>query len=132
MGDIAIRSFVSQRLPSKPLCRQHPYVTAQQQASLYIHMERPDMGKRHYPRLIRTWYRPVIEQLIHERRRQRMTQADVEKMIGCTAYLISKFETGIKLPSLYLLLLWCEALGVELQPLKVDHNESIEEVSTKT
>jgi len=51
---------------------------------------------------------------------QGMGQLDVNEMIGCADNLIAKWEVGMKVPSLYYLLLWCEALGYELKLERVD------------
>lgn len=117
---ISVRTFVSRRIPGPPIESRHLALSPNDQVNLHANTFRPRMVREHYPRLIRQWYRPVIEELIVERHRCGYTQADIESMIGCAGSLVAKWEVGLKLPSLYHLLLWCEALGMELQPEKVD------------
>ena len=76
--------------------------------------------RKHYPRLMRTFYEPLIRELVIQRKMQGMGQLDVNEMIGCADNLIAKWEVGMKVPSLYYLLLWCEALGYELKLERVD------------
>lgn len=75
---------------------------------------------KHYPRLIRTFYQPMTERLKQERRRQGINQMELAMIIGCTPSLLAKWEAGIKLPSLYSLLLWSESLGYELIAIPAD------------
>ena len=99
---------------------RHLVLSPQQHVERYRQTCRLPQARNHQTRLIRTWYRPIIEELIIERKRIGITQSDIERMIDCAPSLIAKYEAGLKLPSLYNLLLWCEALGMELQPQKVD------------
>lgn len=62
----------------------------------------------------RALLRPVIEALIEARRAKGLRQEDVDIRIGCADRLISKFECGIKHPSLNMIAVWCEVLGVAL------------------
>jgi hypothetical protein len=79
------------------------------------HWKAGKLTRRHYPRLIRTFYQPIISELVAERHRQQMTQMDVNEIVGCADSLIAKWESGNRLPSLYFLLLWVEALGLDLK-----------------
>jgi DNA-binding XRE family transcriptional regulator len=79
------------------------------------HWKAGKLTRRHYPRLIRNFYQPIISKLISERKRQGLTQMDVNEIVGCTDSLIAKWESGNKLPSLYFLLLWIEALELDLR-----------------
>jgi ribosome-binding protein aMBF1 (putative translation factor) len=109
---------LQQRLltPSKALHLNDP-----SQRRLHRSIERAAGFKRkHYPRLLRTFYRPTIERLITARQQQKLSVAEVNDMVGCADNLIAKYEAGLKMPSLYYLLLWCEALGVEMQLVDVD------------
>lgn len=58
--------------------------------------------------------RPVIDALIEARHARGLRQADVDARIGCADRLVSKFECGIKHPSLNMLAVWCQVLGVSL------------------
>lgn len=113
---VAALTFLTRRLPMLPLrLRRSP--------SNPKYESKTGLSKQHYPRLIRSWYRPVIEELIAERIRQGLTQEEVNDMIGCADFLVNKWEAGLKLPSLYFMLLWCESLGMELQPAIVDDKD---------
>lgn len=66
---------------------------------------------------------PPIRRLI--RRLQRRRQAlglsayELEEIIGVTTGLVSKWESGIKNPSMFSLWCWCEAMGlvVDVRPV---------------
>jgi transcriptional regulator with XRE-family HTH domain len=62
----------------------------------------------------RALMRPVIEFLIEARHARGLRQEDVDVAIGCAERLVSKYECGIRHPSLNMLAIWCQVLGVSL------------------
>lgn len=60
------------------------------------------------------YYTVIINQLRAARRLAGMTQEAVDHAIGVTGGLVAKWETGVRVPSAYFLMCWCEALGVIL------------------
>jgi transcriptional regulator with XRE-family HTH domain len=62
----------------------------------------------------RRFFDPLIDQLIHARKRRGLRQEDVNERIGCAERLVSKWECREKYPSSYFLVLWAQALDVKL------------------
>lgn len=62
----------------------------------------------------RALMRPVIEMLIEARQARGLRQEDVDARIGCADRLVSKWEVGVRHPSLNMLAIWCSVLGVAL------------------
>ena len=57
-----------------------------------------------------SYYGPIILQLIERRKELRLSQADLEDLMGCAEGHIAKFESGAKFPSTYSLAKWARAL----------------------
>lgn len=58
--------------------------------------------------------RPVIQRLIEVRRAKGLRQVDIDALIGCADRLTSKYEAGVRCPSINMLAVWCQVLGVAL------------------
>lgn len=74
-------------------------------------------GRRNYFAHARV-YDPLIRQLVEQRHKTGMTQAELNDRIGCTDGLLAKWEATICYPTAYHLMLWAEALKmtVTIQP----------------
>ena len=59
--------------------------------------------------------KPLINELIEERNRQKITQIELNERIGYTDSLGSRWECGDRSPSAFALFTWAEALGLELK-----------------
>lgn len=57
--------------------------------------------------------RQMVSQLVKRRHELRLSGAVVDARIGCTEYLVAKWECGIRAPSAFNLMCWAEALGCE-------------------
>lgn len=69
--------------------------------------------------------RPVIETLIEARRARGLRQEDVDARIGCAERLVSKYECGTRHPSLNMLAIWCQVLGVALTVQPANPSEAV-------
>ena len=58
-----------------------------------------------------TKLKPLIDQLIAERKKQQLTQTKLNEEIGYTDSLVSRWECGDRTPSAFALFVWAEALG---------------------
>jgi len=67
-----------------------------------------------FKRLEESFYKPMIFNLIARRKKLGLTQEMVNDEMGVAPYSVSKYEVGMRFPSLYHLLLWCEALKCDL------------------
>lgn len=65
----------------------------------------------------RTYLKSLIRPLATHRSQIGLTQDDANEKIGIADRLINKWEVGMKLPSMFSLYCWCEALGMELKLL---------------
>lgn len=66
------------------------------------------------PRLEDEFFRPVVAVLTMRRQLIGLSQAELNFRVGCPDNHLAKWEAGMHRPSLYFLLLWCEALGYRL------------------
>lgn len=58
-------------------------------------------------------YRAIVDGLIAERKRQRLTQWDVARMMGVEQSQISKFERGERRLDILDYVRYCRAIGLE-------------------
>ena len=68
---------------------------------------------------------PLIKELVEERKRQGLTQSDLDEKIGLTQGQLAKWETGDRSPTLWNAYCWASALGVELTIRKKDEKKQI-------
>jgi DNA-binding transcriptional regulator YiaG len=66
------------------------------------------------PRLEESFFTPVIAILTMRRMMRGLTQEELNWRVGCPDNHLAKWEAGIHRPSVYFLLLWCEALDYRL------------------
>ena len=64
-------------------------------------------------------FRPLIHPLIEEREKRGISQFELEHKIGVTRGYLTKWECGLRTPSLYSYICWAEALdlGIGFYPL---------------
>ena len=67
------------------------------------------------PRLEQEFFTPLVAVLTMRRMALGISQAELNFRIGCPDNHLAKWEAGMHRPSIYFLLLWCEALGYRLQ-----------------
>jgi len=60
------------------------------------------------------FYKELITDLIRERERQGLSQEELNNDIGVSSGLVSKWESGVRLPSSFYIMCWCSALGLKL------------------
>ena len=56
-----------------------------------------------------------IPQFVEQRKKLKLSQADVDVLVGCATGLVSKWEVGIRKPSGFLMLCWADALKCDLE-----------------
>lgn len=66
------------------------------------------------------FYKDLITELIRERERQGLSQEELCNDIGVSSGLVSKWESGVRLPSSFYIMCWCAALGMKLTLEKAD------------
>jgi DNA-binding XRE family transcriptional regulator len=66
------------------------------------------------------FYRALIASLIEERHRQGITQERLCQIIGVSDGLVNKWESGVRLPSLFYFMCWCASLGLQLKTERTD------------
>ncbi len=59
------------------------------------------------------FYRAIVDGLIAERKRQRLTQWDIARMMGVEQSQISKFERGERRLDILDYVRYCHAIGLE-------------------
>jgi len=72
------------------------------------------------------FYRALIASLIEERHRQGITQERLCQIIGVSDGLVNKWESGVRLPSLFYFMCWCASLGLQLKTERTDGIENLE------
>lgn len=70
------------------------------------------------PVLIPENYENLVEELIHARSEQGLSQEALAHDIGCTVSLVHKWETHKRIPSGFMLVCWLDALGYEIEVKK--------------
>lgn len=61
---------------------------------------------------------PLVDELRVERHRQRRTQRSVADAIGVSQAEVSRWEAGLKSPTLASLRRWADALDLDLAPVR--------------
>jgi Helix-turn-helix len=64
------------------------------------------------------FYRPIIEKLVARRHELGISQNELDMRIGVAFGHVGKWECGMRSPAPHSLMLWCQALGLEIE-LKV-------------
>ena len=83
-------------------------------------MEQADVMRRPQKRTFlstteeRDLYDNLIGQLVAARRRQGLSQAALDDMIGISEGCTAKWESRARIPGAFFLMCWCKALGVRL------------------
>lgn len=65
------------------------------------------------------FYKRVITRLIAERQALKLSQEDLNTLIGLTDGHVNKWEAGVKMPSAFYLMCWCLALGLRLDVTRI-------------
>lgn len=60
------------------------------------------------------FYAQMIEMLVDARVNCGMSQAALSQKIGVNDAMVAKWESGLRLPSSFFLMSWCQALGVRV------------------
>ena len=63
------------------------------------------------------FYATLTRQLRDRRKALGLTQLDVAMKIGVSDYMVTKWEVGLKMPTAFGLMCWCQVLGVQLMVL---------------
>ena len=58
---------------------------------------------------------PLIEQLVSARTAQKLSQDELNNVIGYTNRLVGRWECGDRTPSAFALFNWADALGLEIK-----------------
>lgn len=66
----------------------------------------------------RLFYRDFISQLVARRKALRLTQEDLDRMLGVTDHQVAKWESLERLPGAFMLMCWLNALGAQLDVRK--------------
>jgi len=84
-------------------------------------VKRPKKVSMRTPTLVEeTFYKDLITELIRERERQGLSQEELNNDIGVSSGLVSKWESGVRLPSSFYIMCWCLALDLKLVTAKVN------------
>ena len=60
------------------------------------------------------FYNELIGQLVERRKKLRLSQADLDQMIGVSDSMVAKWESKARLPGAFVLMCWAKALGLKL------------------
>ena len=60
------------------------------------------------------FHNQVIPQFVSLRKKQNISQLEMDEILGVAKGLVSKWECGIRKPSGWLFCCWAEALGAEI------------------
>ena len=60
------------------------------------------------------FYATLTRQLRDRRKALGLTQLDVSMKIGVSDYMVAKWENGLKMPTSFGLMCWCQVLDVQL------------------
>ncbi len=63
-------------------------------------------------------YKSLVEQLVIERHKQKISQEQLASMIGVTNSLIHKWEQHKRIPSGFMLSCWVDSLGCKIEVVK--------------
>ena len=69
------------------------------------------------------FHNQVIPQFVQLRKKRKISQLEMDEILGVAKGLVSKWECGIRKPSGWLFCCWAEALGAEIM-LKEKNNGS--------
>jgi ribosome-binding protein aMBF1 (putative translation factor) len=61
------------------------------------------------------FYNELIGQLVRQRKKLNLSQADLDQMIGVSESMVAKWESKARLPGAFVLMCWAKALGMKLQ-----------------
>lgn len=73
----------------------------------------------------------IVQELVEERHRQGLTQADMAELTGMMASNIARFESGGRIPTLLVLQKYAVALGKHIEMKICEREESANAVQTK-
>ena len=60
------------------------------------------------------FYGELISQLVERRKKLRLSQADLDQMIGVSESMVAKWESKARLPGAFVLMCWAKSLGLKL------------------
>lgn len=63
----------------------------------------------------RVWYGGLVGQLVARRRQLGLSQSALDEKLGFSPGQVGKYEVLDRAPNPFLLMCWCQALGVELR-----------------
>jgi transcriptional regulator with XRE-family HTH domain len=66
------------------------------------------------PALGKTFHEHVIPQFVAARKKKKISQLEMDEILGVAKGLVSKWEVGIRKPSGYLFCCWADALGYQI------------------
>lgn len=67
--------------------------------------------------------RELIHQFIELRRKRGMTQEECNYLLGVADFLVAKWECGMRVPKIFHMLCWAEALNARVVLLPYDDDE---------
>jgi transcriptional regulator with XRE-family HTH domain len=63
----------------------------------------------------RSFYAQLVDTLIARREELRLTQEDLDRMLGVSDGGVAKWESFTRLPGAFMFVCWCQALEVNLR-----------------
>jgi transcriptional regulator with XRE-family HTH domain len=60
------------------------------------------------------FYNELIDKLIARRKKLKLSQAELDQMIGVSESMVAKWESKARLPGAFFFMCWAKALGVRL------------------
>jgi len=61
------------------------------------------------------FYKDLISALILRRKMKGFSQEELSTLIGVSDCYVNKWESGVRLPSCFYLMCWCDALNVKIK-----------------
>ena len=75
------------------------------------------------------FYNELIGQLVSQRKKLNLSQADLDQMIGVSESMVAKWESKARLPGAFVLMCWAKALNMKLQAKEVCNDNYEKEAS---
>jgi len=70
------------------------------------------------------FYRELILELIDRRKRLKISQQELSDILGMSECYVNKWESGVKFPTMFSFMCWCNALNLKIKSEPIDE-ESI-------